>query len=165
MRFFIYPALIAMWVWTGFAFVMAQGAPDALNKAKKWLVGAFITSLVIFLLQAFLIAAQGSVQRILPVDTSKQTATSVQKTTTTTSGTSNNNAVKTGDTAPADGTSGASCTVGGQLGQIWSDGVCHPFSSRGGNNTPINENYDSRPTTIRAEEPGPAPVDNTPSPE
>ena len=66
MRFFIYPALIVMWVWTGFAFVLAQGNPDALTKARKWLMAAFISTLVIFMLQGFLVAAQGTVKKILP---------------------------------------------------------------------------------------------------
>ena len=66
MRFFIYPALIVMWVWTGFSFVLAQGNPDGLNKAKKWFMWAVITSFVIFMLQSFLIAARGTVERILP---------------------------------------------------------------------------------------------------
>jgi len=66
MRFFVYPMLIVIWVWTGFAFVMAQGAPEALNKAKKWLMWAFVTTLVIFMIQAFMVAAQGTVQKIFP---------------------------------------------------------------------------------------------------
>lgn len=71
MRFFIYPGLIVMWVWTGFAFVMAQGAPDALTKAKKWLWWAILTTFAIFMLQAFLLAVRGSVTNI----TSKGTVT------------------------------------------------------------------------------------------
>jgi hypothetical protein len=65
MRFFIYPALIVIWVWTGFSFVLAQGAPDALKKAKQWLMWAFITTLVIMVLQGFLMALQKSVNKIL----------------------------------------------------------------------------------------------------
>ncbi len=66
MRFAVYPMMIAMWVWAGFAFVMAQGNPDGLNKAKKWLWTAFLVTLVVFMLQTLLIAAQGTVNRILP---------------------------------------------------------------------------------------------------
>lgn len=65
MRFFIYPALIVIWVWTGFSFVLAQGAPEALSKAKKWLMMAFITTLVIVVLQGFLIALRNSVTNII----------------------------------------------------------------------------------------------------
>lgn len=65
MKFFIYPALIVIWVWTGFSFVAAQGAPEALMKAKKWLLWAFITTIVIVVLQAFLLALQASVNKIL----------------------------------------------------------------------------------------------------
>ncbi len=102
MMFFVYPALIVIWVWTGFAFVMAQGAPEALNKAKKWLMWAVVTTLVIFLLQAFLTAAKGTVEKILPGST-----------TTTTTTTTN--------TGPAPGTFGASCPNGGQ---VQTDGTC-----------------------------------------
>ena len=65
MRFFIYPSLIVIWVWTGFSFVMAQGAPDALTKAKKWLLWAFITTLIIIVLQGFLLALRNSVNKVL----------------------------------------------------------------------------------------------------
>lgn len=65
MRFFIYPAVIVAWVWTGLAFVMAQGNPTKLENAKKWLVGVFITTIVIFMVQAFITALSGSVKKIL----------------------------------------------------------------------------------------------------
>lgn len=65
MKFFIYPALIVIWVWTGFSFVLAQGAPEALTKAKKWLMWAFVTTIVIMVLQGFLFALKNSVNRIL----------------------------------------------------------------------------------------------------
>lgn len=69
-RFIVYPVLIIVWVWTGFAFVAAQGKPDALTKAKKWLVGALITTLGIFMLHAFLTALKGTVKEIVPGSTS-----------------------------------------------------------------------------------------------
>lgn len=65
MKFFIYPALIVIWVWTGFSFVLAQGAPEALTKAKKWLMWAFITTLVIMVLQGFLFALRASALKII----------------------------------------------------------------------------------------------------
>jgi hypothetical protein len=65
MKFFVYPALIVIWVWTGFSFVLAQGAPEALTKAKKWLMWAFVTTIVIMVLQGFLFALKNSVNRIL----------------------------------------------------------------------------------------------------
>jgi hypothetical protein len=49
MRFFIYPGLIIMWVWTGFLFVAAQGAPDAINKAKRILYWTVIMTLIFVL--------------------------------------------------------------------------------------------------------------------
>lgn len=63
--FFIYPALIIAWVWTGFAFVASQGNPEGLKKAKTYLLRAFITTLVIFMIQGFLMAVQGTVKKIL----------------------------------------------------------------------------------------------------
>lgn len=65
MKFIVYPALIIIWVWTGFSFVLAQGAPDALAKAKKWLVGAFVTTLVIVFLQGFITALRASALKII----------------------------------------------------------------------------------------------------
>jgi hypothetical protein len=65
-RFFVYPAIIAVWVWTGFAFVAAQGAPEALMKAKKWLMWAIICTVLIFMTEAFLFALRGTVNQILP---------------------------------------------------------------------------------------------------
>lgn len=65
MRFFIYPALVVIWVWTGFSFVLAQGAPEALTKAKKWLMWAFITTFVIVVLQGFLLALRATALKVI----------------------------------------------------------------------------------------------------
>ncbi len=73
MRFFIYPALIVMWVVTGFSFILAQGKPDALSKAKKLIIAATISTFVVVMIQAFLIAAKGTVEQILPGSTKGQT--------------------------------------------------------------------------------------------
>jgi hypothetical protein len=57
--------------------VFAQGNPEKLNKAKSLLLKAFLATLAIFTLQGFLIAAQGTVNRILPSEkttTTQQTA-------------------------------------------------------------------------------------------
>ncbi len=64
-KFFLYPALIVIWVWTGFSFVFAQGAPEALALAKKLLVRAVITTIVVMVLQGFLFALQNSANKIL----------------------------------------------------------------------------------------------------
>ncbi len=66
LKFFIYPALITIWVWTGFSYVFAQGAPEKLMKAHKLLMWAFISTLVVFVTQGFLIALRGSVEKIVP---------------------------------------------------------------------------------------------------
>lgn len=75
MRFFIYPALVVIWVWTGFSFVLAQGAPEALTKAKKWLMWAFITTFVIVVLQGFLLALRATALKI--ISSSGQTCTTI----------------------------------------------------------------------------------------
>lgn len=69
MRFFVYPLLIAFWAWTGFAFVLAQGKPEMLSKAKTLLIRITISTVVIVMLQIFLIAVQGTVEQILPGST------------------------------------------------------------------------------------------------
>lgn len=110
MRFFIYPALIVIWVWTGFAFVAAQGNPEGLSKAKKWLMWAFVSTLVIFMLQAFLVALRGTVQQILPGSKSTESV-KIQETTK--------------PFAPAQGQTGSACEVNGVTGQM-SNGTCYP---------------------------------------
>lgn len=69
MKFFIYPALIAMWVWSGFSYVLAQGAPEKLAKTHKLLMWAVVTTLIVFMIQGFLVAIKGSVETILPGST------------------------------------------------------------------------------------------------
>jgi hypothetical protein len=65
LQFFIYPALIAMWVWSGFQFIYARGNPTGLQKAKAWLLWAFIITLVAFALQGFLAAFKGTADIII----------------------------------------------------------------------------------------------------
>lgn len=72
MRFFIYPALIAMWVWSGFSYVLAQGAPEKLSKTHKLIMWAFISTLIVFMTQALLSAIKGSVDEILPKTVQEQ---------------------------------------------------------------------------------------------
>lgn len=69
MKFFIYPALIGMWVWSGFSYVLAQGAPEKLKKAHNLVMWAFISTLIAFVAQGFLVSVRGSVQKILPGST------------------------------------------------------------------------------------------------
>ncbi len=66
MRFFVYPGLIIAWVLTGFSFVLAQGKPESLAKAKKLIVWATVSTLVVVMIQGFLMAARGTVEKILP---------------------------------------------------------------------------------------------------
>lgn len=116
-RFFIYPALIVIWVWTGFSFVLAQGKPDALSKAKKLLVWATISTFVVVMVQVFLFAAKGTVEEILPGSTSGQASGQ-------TSG-------QTIQGQPVTGTGASQCLSSG--GVVGPDGVsCTPASSRAG---------------------------------
>ena len=62
---FLYPALIVMWMWCGYSYVAAQGNPERLNKTHKWLLAAVLCTIFIFMIQGFLSAAQGTVQKIL----------------------------------------------------------------------------------------------------
>ncbi len=116
-RFFIYPALIVIWVWTGFAFVLAQGKPEALSKAKKLLVWATISTFVVVMIQAFLFAAKGTVEEILPGSTSGQASAQ-------TSG-------QTIQGQPTTSTGASQCLSSG--GVVGPDGVsCTSASSRAG---------------------------------
>lgn len=66
MRFFIYPAVILMWAWTGFSFVYAQGKPEALAKAKKLLFWAVVSTFIMFVTQGAVMAIKGTAKEILP---------------------------------------------------------------------------------------------------
>lgn len=65
MRFFVYPAIIVMWVWSGFQFVYARGNPEGLSKAKSWLFWAVIITVVAIMLQGFLIAFKNTANKVL----------------------------------------------------------------------------------------------------
>jgi hypothetical protein len=65
MRFFVYPAIIVMWVWSGFQFVYARGNPEGLTKAKSWLFWAFIITVVAIMLQGFLLAFKNTANKVL----------------------------------------------------------------------------------------------------
>lgn len=73
MKFFLYPAMIGVWVWSGFSYVAAQGAPEKLLKAHKLLIMAFVTTLIVFTIQGFLTAVKGSVNKILPAQSTIET--------------------------------------------------------------------------------------------
>lgn len=165
MRFFVYPMLIVIWVWTGFAFVMAQGAPEALNKAKKWLMWAFVTTLVVFMVQAFMIAVQGTVQKIFPSGAGGAASS--------TSGSSGS--VSTGS-GGGNGTGGSGGSTGGSSGSgSTGDGSSSGSDGSGADDWMIP--YDpgaSDPVVPPAEDPGyqpgadpyyPGPVDPTPAPD
>jgi hypothetical protein len=65
MRFFVYPAIIVMWVWSGFQFVYSQGNPEGLKKARSWLMWAAIITVVAIMLQGFLVALKNTANKIL----------------------------------------------------------------------------------------------------
>jgi hypothetical protein len=126
MKFFLYPAMIGMWVWSGFSYVAAQGAPEKLSKAHKLLLMAFVTTIITFMIQGFLTAIKGSVDKILPAPsavTGKDPA----------SGTPD------GRVAPKDGAIGSPCTLDdgvttGIYGGDASSPTCFP-SGRGQTST------------------------------
>ena len=119
-RFFIYPAIIVMWVWSGFSFVLAQGKPEALVKARKWLLTVFIITIVVFSVQSFLFAVVATVNTIIP----DKAATKIEDTDPST----NNPDTRV---KPDSGTLGASCEKNGVYGQIDTTGACR-VSGRGG---------------------------------
>lgn len=109
MRFFIYPAIIVMWTWSGFQFIYAQGNPEGLKKAKSWIFWAFMITAAAFMLQGFLLALKGTALKIAP-----QNPALVQPV-----GTSDRRG------APAEGAAGSSCTTdSGGYGIRQTDGTC-----------------------------------------
>jgi hypothetical protein len=112
-RFFIFPGVIFMWVYTGFSFVQAQGKPDAINKAKSWLLWATVCTILIFVVEGFLFALRNTVNQILPGVTT-QTRQQV-----------NTNGTPDLRVAPAANSYGAACTLpDGLTGQFGSDNRC-----------------------------------------
>lgn len=88
-RWFIYPALIVMWVWSGFSYVIAQGNPEKISKTHKWLLAAFASTLIVFMTEGFLFAIRGTVDSIFPKTT--QSTQTTQTTQTSDYGLNNTN--------------------------------------------------------------------------
>lgn len=63
MRFFVYPALIAIWVAAGFRFVISRGNPAGLTTARHWLVLALIATVIAFTLQGFIMAFKATAEK------------------------------------------------------------------------------------------------------
>lgn len=119
MKFFLYPALIGIWVWSGFSYVLAQGAPEKLKKAHNLLIWAFISTLIVFMTQGFLVALRGSVNKILPATASSIGATATANTTADPVGTLD------GRATPLPGEVGSVCTLpSGGYGQVAVGGDC-----------------------------------------
>lgn len=138
MRFFVYPGLIVMWVWTGFMFVFAQGNPEGLSKAKNLLGKALLASLIIFTVQGFLVAAQGTVNKILPGATQNATTNPGGTTAGATGGTAAPSTSGTGDgrVAPTTGEPNSACTTStGASGQLGVDKVCYAGRGAGSTNS------------------------------
>lgn len=123
MRFFIYPALIVMWVASGFKFIYSQGNPEGLKTARDWLLWSFVITIVAFSLQAFLLAFRATAEKIVPV-TKNQTTTNTQKQPATQTGTVD------GRGQPEPKTYGAACELNGFYGIIGTDGKCQVGGSR-----------------------------------
>jgi hypothetical protein len=112
-RFFVYPAVVFMWVYTGFSFVAAQGRPEALTKAKSLLLWATAITIVIFVIEGFLFALRNTVNSIVPA---RPTPVRSQASPTGT---------LDGRVAPQPGQTGASCqTSAGAYGVIDTTGAC-----------------------------------------
>lgn len=59
-RFFILPIIIFAWAYTGFQYVYAQGNPQKLVEAHKWLLYTFGGTVIIMLAEVFAAALKGS---------------------------------------------------------------------------------------------------------
>jgi hypothetical protein len=73
-RWFIYPALAFMWLWSGFSYVAAQGKPEEIKKAHSYLMWAAIITVAVVMVQGLIFAIRGTVQQILPQQAASQTA-------------------------------------------------------------------------------------------
>jgi hypothetical protein len=59
-RWFIFPVIIFSWMYTGFQYVYAQGNPQKLMEAHKWLWWTLIGTVTIMLAEGFTLALQGT---------------------------------------------------------------------------------------------------------
>lgn len=101
-RWFIYPAVIGMWVWSGFSFVLAQGRPEAITKAKKFLGWAVACTILILVTEGFLFAIRNTIAETFTKQPSSQTTSQTPEPTPRI-------VAPDGRVAPESNTAGASC--------------------------------------------------------
>lgn len=127
MRFVIYPGMIYMWVRSGLQFVIAQGNPEGLKKAKQWITWAFVSTFVVFSIQGFVSIMSATAVEVIGGNKVTPSTTVNQPVGTT-----------DGRTVPAPGTTGSACDYNGQgagSGQIGVDGICYAGRGAGSSNT------------------------------
>lgn len=71
-KFFVYPAVVAAWVASGFKFIYSRGNPEGLKTARSWLLSTFIVTIVVFTIQGFVLALKNTANKILPRDAQTQ---------------------------------------------------------------------------------------------
>lgn len=65
MEFAVLPMLIALWAYTGWLFVSAQGSSTQIAKAKNYILYSVMWTVILLLIQAFLFALQGPFNALL----------------------------------------------------------------------------------------------------
>lgn len=60
-RWFVFPLMIYAWFYTGFMYILAQGNPQKLTEAHKWLWWSVIGTVIIMLSEGFLFAIKGTI--------------------------------------------------------------------------------------------------------
>lgn len=63
-RWFVFPALVFAWLYTGLQFVFAQGNPGKIKEARTWLLWVFIATFIIMLSEAFAFALRSTINQI-----------------------------------------------------------------------------------------------------
>jgi hypothetical protein len=63
-RWFVFPALVFAWLYTGLQFVFAQGNPGKIKEARTWLLWVFIATFIIMLSEAFAFALRATINQI-----------------------------------------------------------------------------------------------------
>jgi energy-converting hydrogenase Eha subunit F len=63
-KWVVYPLVVLAWFITGFLFVKAQGNPEKLNEAKKFLLYTFAGTVVILMAQGLAIAVKDTITQI-----------------------------------------------------------------------------------------------------
>ncbi|MFA5132072.1 MAG: hypothetical protein WC444_01950 [Candidatus Paceibacterota bacterium] len=126
-RWFVYPSIVGMWLFSGFAYVYAQGKPEELKKAHSYTLLAAIITIAVVMVQGFVFAVRNTALQVIGSSTVTTPASTMPSASTVTApvGSSTTSINPDGRVVPAAGTTNSVCTTqNGLSGQRGLDGSC-----------------------------------------